>query len=125
DAEGEKAKRDDFQTQGIAYSTDNGRTWAKYQNNPVLKNPGIRDFRDPKVAWVQGQNGDGIWIMTLAVKDRISFYSSPNLIDWDRESDFNPEWAAYGGVWECPDLFPLTTKEGEQKWVLLVSINPG
>lgn len=124
-SEGEKAKRDDFQTQGIAYSTDQGRTWSKYENNPVLNNPGIRDFRDPKVAWVQSQNGEGKWIMTLAVKDRISFYSSPNLIKWTHESDFNPEWAAYGGVWECPDLFPLTTKEGEEKWVLLVSINPG
>jgi fructan beta-fructosidase len=46
-------------------------------------------------------------------------------LDWTYESDFNPDWAAYGGVWECPDLFPLMTQEGEQKWVLLVSINPG
>jgi fructan beta-fructosidase len=124
-SEGERAKRDDYQTQSIAYSTDNGRTWAKYEDNPVIKNPGIRDFRDPKVVWVDGQNGEGKWTMALAVKDRISFYSSPNLIDWTHESDFNPEWAAYGGVWECPDLFPLTTNEGDEKWVLLVSINPG
>ncbi|MFC4870179.1 glycoside hydrolase family 32 protein [Negadavirga shengliensis] len=120
DPVGAEAKRDDFQTQGIAYSTDRGRNWLKYEGNPVLKNPGIRDFRDPKVSWV-----DDKWIMSLAVKDRISFYSSPNLIDWTHESDFNPSWAAYGGVWECPDLFPLTTAGGEEKWVLFVSINPG
>jgi|GEM_PF-2488488 len=65
------------------------------------------------------------WIMSLAVKDKISFYSSPNLLDWTHESDFNPDWAAYGGVWECPDLFSLQTPDGEQKWVLFVSINPG
>ncbi|UCS93106.1 glycoside hydrolase family 32 protein [Echinicola marina] len=113
------------QTQGIAFSNDKGRTWTKYKNNPVLNNPGIPDFRDPKVSWYDQGNGTGKWIMTLAVKDKISFYSSPNLIDWEHESDFSPSWASYGGVWECPDLFPLTDQEGHEKWVLLVSINPG
>lgn len=125
DAEGEKAGRIDFQTQGMAYSTDKGRSWKKYEGNPVLSNPGIRDFRDPKVSWIEAAPQQGKWIMTLAVKDKISFYSSQNLIDWTFESDFSPDWAAYGGVWECPDLFPLTTEDGEEKWVLFVSINPG
>lgn len=123
-----KAKQEgklDFQTQGIAYSTDKGRTWTKYESNPVLKNPGIKDFRDPKVSWFGDKEDNGKWIMTLAVKDKISFYSSPNLIDWQHESDFNPAWGAYGGVWECPDLFELPTADGGTKWVLLVSINPG
>ncbi len=113
------------QTQSIAYSNDNGRTWTKYEGNPVLGNPGIPDFRDPKVSWFENAEGEGKWIMTLAVKDKISFYSSPDLIDWTHESDFNPDWASYGGVWECPDLFPLQTPNGEEKWVLIVSINPG
>lgn len=121
---GADAGRNDFQTQGIAYSLDKGRTWEKYPNNPVLDNPGIRDFRDPKVTQIT-ISGEDKWIMSLAVKDKISFYSSDNLLNWKHESDFNPDWAAYGGVWECPDLFPLTSPEGEQKWVLLVSINPG
>lgn len=119
----EKEGFDDFQTQGIAYSLDKGRTWIKYDKNPVLKNPGIRDFRDPKVRWyAPGEK----WIMALAVQDHISFYSSPNLLDWTFESDFGKESGAHGGVWECPDLFPLPNPSGnEQKWVLLVSINPG
>lgn len=121
---GADAGRDDFQTQGIAYSLDKGRTWEKYKGNPVLDNPGIRDFRDPKVSKVQ-VSGQDKWIMSLAVKDKISFYSSEDLLQWEHESDFNPPWAAYGGVWECPDLFPLTTPDGQEKWVLLVSINPG
>ncbi|MFD3002432.1 glycoside hydrolase family 32 protein [Pontibacter toksunensis] len=123
DAEGERAGRDDFQTQGIAFSLDNGRSWTKYKNNPVLKNPGTRDFRDPKVMWYEeGQK----WIMTLAVKDHISFYSSPNLLNWKLESDFGANVGAHGGVWECPDLFKLKTQDtDEEKWVLIVNINPG
>lgn len=121
DPKGEKAGRNDFQNQGIAYSLDEGLTWTKYANNPVLKNPGIRDFRDPKVRWHEGSKK---WIMTLATLDRITFYSSPNLKDWTKESEFGKEVGAHGGVWECPDLFPLEYA-GQTIWVLLVSINPG
>lgn len=110
------------QSQAIAYSLDKGRTWTKYANNPVLPNPSIKDFRDPKVMWHEQTQS---WVMSLAVKDKISFFTSKNLIDWEYLSDFNPEWAAYGGVWECPDLFLLNTDTGEEKWCLLVSINPG
>ncbi|WP_373496412.1 glycoside hydrolase family 32 protein [Aquiflexum sp.] len=122
---GEKEERADFQTQGIAYSLDKGRSWTVYKENTVLKNPGIKDFRDPKVMWYEDGKENGKWVMSLAVLDKIDFYSSPNLIDWTFESDFNPDWAAYGGVWECPDLFPLTAEDGTEKWILFVSINPG
>lgn len=118
---GEKAGRDDFQYQSLAYSLDDGKTWTTYSGNPVLKNPGIRDFRDPKVSW---HEESGKWIMTLATLDRISFYSSPNLKEWTKESEFGKEVGAHGGVWECPDLFPLDYM-GSEIWVLLVSINPG
>ncbi|CAN5866213.1 glycoside hydrolase family 32 protein [soil metagenome] len=124
DMEGERAGRNDYQSQGIAYSLDNGRSWTTYANNPVLKSPGIRDFRDPKVSWYEeGQK----WVMALAVADKISFYSSPNLKDWKKESDFGGgAIGAYGGVWECPDLFKLRVEGTDQeKWVLLVSINQG
>ena len=119
----EDPDRTDFQYQGIAYSLDKGRNWTKYEGNPVLDNPGIRDFRDPKVMWFEeGQQ----WIMTLAVKDRISFYSSPDLKSWSFESDFGIDLGGHGGVWECPDLFKLSVSGStEEKWVLLVSINPG
>jgi fructan beta-fructosidase len=85
DPEGDGAGRIDFQTQGIAYSVDKGRTWTKYENNPVLANPGIRDFRDPKVSWNELSNQ---WVMTLAVKDHIEFYGSPDLKKWRKLSDF-------------------------------------
>ncbi len=121
--ESEKAGRNDFQSQGIAYSLDKGRTWTKYPGNPVIKSPGIRDFRDPKVIWHDASHQ---WVMTLAAGDHVRFYTSPNLKDWSYASSFGKREGAHGGVWECPDLFALTP-EGEErrKWVLLVSINPG
>jgi len=117
----EEAKTGLHQYQGIAYSMDEGKTWTKYKGNPVLPNPGITDFRDPKVMWYEAGKK---WVMTLATKDRITFYSSANLKDWKRESDFGDKLGGHGGVWECPDLIPFEFK-GKTVWVLLVSINPG
>jgi fructan beta-fructosidase len=117
----ENEGRIDYQNQSIAYSIDEGTTWLKYGRNPVLKNPGIKDFRDPKVSWYEA---DKKWIMTLATEDCVTFYSSADLKNWTRETDFGKTVGAHGGVWECPDLFPLKLN-GKQHWVLLVSINPG
>ncbi|WP_247655047.1 glycoside hydrolase family 32 protein [Chitinophaga varians] len=117
----EAAGSDKFQNQSIAYSLDEGKTWTKYNGNPVLSNPGIRDFRDPKVSWYEAGKK---WIMTLATKDRITFYSSPDLKHWKEESQFGKDLGAHGGVWECPDLFPLNDN-GREIWVLIVNINPG
>lgn len=119
----EKKGSEIFQTQGIAYSVDKGRTWIKYQGNPVLKNPGIRDFRDPKMFW---NDEIGKWELILAVKDRVHIYSSPDIKNWTFESEFGKGIGAHGGVWECPDLFPLKVEGSDiTKWVMLVSINPG
>ena len=121
DPVGEKAGTGTHETQSIAYSLDDGVTWKKYEKNPVLKNPGIKDFRDPKVMWYEPGKK---WIMTLATLDHITFYSSPNLKDWTKESALGKEFGAHGGVWECPDLFPLEY-EGKEIWILVVNINPG
>jgi fructan beta-fructosidase len=121
DPAGAEAGSSTFQNQSIAYSLDEGKTWTKYSGNPVLKNPGIRDFRDPKVSWHEETSK---WIMTLATLDRITFYSSSDLKEWTKESEFGKDVGAHGGVWECPDLFPLELN-GERVWILLVSINPG
>ena len=118
---GEKAGRTDFQNQSIAYSLDEGKTWTKYTGNPVLKTPNIKDFRDPKVIWHQPTQK---WIMSLAVADHVEFYSSPNLINWSKESEIGKNLFAHGGVWECPDLLSFNVN-GKTIWVLLVSMNPG
>jgi fructan beta-fructosidase len=117
----EKSQPTKTQYQSIAYSLDEGKTWTKYAGNPVLPNPGITDFRDPKVRWYEPQKK---WIMTLATKDRVTFYSSPNLKSWTKESDFGSDAGAHGGVWECPDLVPLK-HNGKEVWVLIANINPG
>ena len=119
DPEAEKAGRDDFQNQSLAYSLDRGRSWTKYEGNPVLKNETqIRDFRDPKIIW---HPQTGKWVMALAVYDRVQFYGSPNLKDWSYLSEFGIPGDTR--LWECPDLFPLEDPEtGEIKWVLIVSI---
>ncbi|MEL7425662.1 MAG: glycoside hydrolase family 32 protein [Bacteroidota bacterium] len=123
DPVGADAGDDDFQYQSIAYSIDKGRTWTKYDGNPVIPNPGIRDFRDPKVIW---DDDSAQWVMVFAAYDHVKLYGSSNLIDWMHLSDFGREWGTHGGVWECPELFPITV-EGttHKKWVLLSSINPG
>jgi len=109
------------QRQSIAYSTDKGRTFTKCPGNPVLPNPGISDFRDPKVSWNEVSKQ---WVMTLATKQTVSFFGSPNLKEWTKLSEFGDGIGAHTGVWECPDLFPLTYQR-TTKWVLTVSINPG
>lgn len=123
----EKAKAVDVESQAIAYSLDEGVTWTKYAENPVITNPGIRDFRDPKVSWDAIHNK---WVMVLAAQNKTMFYESKDLKNWkflsDFGSDFNQEIGTHGGVWECPDLFPLPVDgTDEVKWVHLVSINPG
>ncbi|MBT8308101.1 MAG: glycoside hydrolase family 32 protein [Maribacter sp.] len=121
--EGEKSGRTDFQTQGIAYSLDNGDTWTKYEGNPVIGNEGIKDFRDPKVMWHEASRK---WVMTLVAGDHAKFYGSQDLKQWELIGDFGKDKGAHGGVWECPDLIPMKVEGSEEeKWVLLISINPG
>ena len=123
DMKKEKAGETNYQSQGIAYSLNEGLTWTKYEANPVIKTPNIKDFRDPKMTW------DAIhqqWIMVLAAGYKTMFYSSKNLKEWELLSDFGKDIGAHGGVWECPDFFPILVEgTDDYKWVMLLSINPG
>ncbi len=121
--QGEKSGGNTFQTQGIAYSLDNGDTWKKYDGNPVIGNTGIRDLRDPKVFWHKDSQS---WIMVLVAGDFVKLYRSKNLKEWDNISDFGKNQGAKGGVWECPDLFKMKVEGSEEeKWVLIISIGNG
>jgi fructan beta-fructosidase len=63
-------------------------------------------------------------VMVLAVGQKIKFFSSPDLKNWEYLSEFGSDAGTHGGVWECPDLFKLQIG-GEDKWILIVNINPG
>lgn len=114
------------QQQSLFYSIDKGRTFSKYKHNPVIENAEGQspDFRDPKVFW---HEETAQWIMALAGPERIEFWSSPNLLDWQLESWFGENIGAHGGEWECPDLrrFYVDDDPNQQVWVLVVSVNPG
>jgi len=123
DPKKEKTGEIDVENQSIAYSLDEGLTWTKYKDNPVLKNPGARDFRDPKVSWDKQRKR---WTMVLAAGQEIQFYISKDLKSWNKLTSFGEGIGNHGGVWECPDFFQLPViGSSEKKWVLLVSINPG
>ena len=113
-----------LQTQNVAYSNDNGRSWTKYWDNPVI-DLHLQDFRDPKVFWHEASHR---WVMVTALSPQheVRFFSSPDLKHWTALSDFGPAGAT-GGVWECPDLFqlPIEGEPGQTRWVLSVNLNPG
>lgn len=112
----------DVQSQSMAYSLDNGKTFIKYEHNPILTST-ERDFRDPKVFWyAPGKH----WVMMLAVGQEMQIYSSGNLKEWKKESSFGVMQGAHGGVWECPDLVEVAVEGSkEKKWVLICNLNPG
>jgi fructan beta-fructosidase len=124
DPERAKAGGKDHEYQGIAWSTDRGRSWTKYAGNPVLPNTQkLQDFRDPKVFWHEDWQR---WVMALSATDHVQFWASPNLKDWSYLSDFGREWGAHGGVWECPDLVEMPVEGTEEtRWVLILNLNPG
>jgi fructan beta-fructosidase len=113
-----------WQAQSLAYSIDGGGTFEKYANNPVLKfdDP---DFRDPNVKWMDDMEK---WVMVVALprQHKVQFYASANLTEWEYLSDFGPA-GAVGGIWECPDMFPLALDDnpGDIRWILHVDLSPG
>lgn len=114
------------QTQDIAYSYDNGYSFIKYENNPVIDS-NSKQFRDPKVIWYAPTER---WIMVVAysVDFEIGIFSSPNLIDWTPESNFSHH-GLLGLQYECPNLveMPIQGSDNQTKtaWIMLISINPG
>lgn len=113
------------QDQRIAFSLDNGRTWTKYEGNPVI-DEGMADFRDPKVFWHE-ESDQWVMVVALSKEQKVGLYGSENLKEWEFLSEFGPAGAAGDRLWECPDLFklPVEDEDGESKWVLQVDVNPG
>lgn len=114
---------DKNQSQCLAYSNDNGRTWTKYNNNPIL-DLHKTDFRDPKVFWHE-QTKKWVMCVMFPIEHRVQFYSSKNLLQWNLMSEFGPAGDT-SSVWECPDLFQVQVEGNatEKKWVLTMSMAP-
>ncbi len=113
------------QIQCMAYSTDNGRTFTKYEANPVLRPfDGLKDFRDPKVFWYEPEKK---WVMVVSADKEMRFYSSTDLKEWSYLSGFGEGYGVQPSQFECPDFFELAVDGNPQqkKWVLIVNINPG
>ena len=113
------------QIQCMAYSTDDGRTYTKYEKNPVLTPfDGLKDFRDPKVFWYEP---DKKWVMIVSADKEMRFYTSQNLKDWEYMSAFGKGYGAQPNQFECPDFIqlPVDGNKNKMKWVMLVNINPG
>ena len=110
------------QNQSMAYSTDNGKTFTKYEGNPVITS-NVPDFRDPHMFWNEDIKK---WNMILAAGQHMEIYTSDNLKEWKLESSFGAEYGNHGGVWECPDLMKMKVKgTDKEKWMLICNINPG
>lgn len=113
------------QIQCMAYSTDNGRTFTKYESNPVLTPfDGLRDFRDPKVFWYEKGK---CWYMIVSADKETRFYKSKNLKKWEYVSAFGNGMGQQPCQYECPDFFqlPVNGDPNNMKWVMIMNINPG
>lgn len=113
------------QQQCIAYSLDNGRTYTKYEGNPVLTPfDGLENFRDPKVFWYAPQNK---WVMIVSADKNMRFYESKDLQKWNYMSEWGAGYGPQPNQFECPDFFEMAVDGNAQhkKWVMIVNINPG
>ncbi|HJE39737.1 MAG TPA: GH32 C-terminal domain-containing protein [Candidatus Amulumruptor caecigallinarius] len=111
------------QIQSLAWSNDGGMTFNKYPGNPVVTLES--EARDPNMFWDKANNR---WVLVLAhaLEHEMLIFTSPDMKEWTLESAFGKGLGAQGGVWECPDLFPLKIDgTGDTKWVLLCNLNPG
>ena len=110
------------QTQSLAYSTDGGKTFKKYEGNPVITS-NVPDFRDPHMFWNEQLQ---CWSLIMAAGQEMQIYSSKDLKHWTYESSFGHGYGSHAGVWECPDLMKLPVRgTDKEKWMLVCNINPG
>ena len=108
------------QVQCLAHSDDDGRTWTKYADNPVL-DEGLADFRDPNVFWHE-PSAKWIMVVALSAENLAAVYGSANLRQWTRLSTIGPHHGQ-GRLWECPLLIELPVEgEAASRWLFKVDL---
>jgi fructan beta-fructosidase len=100
--------RNDNRTHCICYSLDHGRSWKRYEKNPIMVYP----ERDPKVFWYAPGNH---WVMMLYGDKQYHVFTSTNLLNW--KDELKPIKDSF----ECPDFFelPVDGNRNHMKWVLI------
>ncbi|MDE5811347.1 MAG: GH32 C-terminal domain-containing protein [Muribaculaceae bacterium] len=114
---------DASQVQSLAHKDPQTGQYVVYEGNPVLTLES--EARDPNMFWNEEA---GQWVLTLAhaLDKEMLIFTSPDLKNWTLQSAFGKGLGAQGGVWECPDLFPLNVDGTDQvKWMLVCNLNPG
>ena len=106
--------------QCLAYSLDDGTTWVGYQENPILPNPGIKDFRDPMVFYHKASQA---WVMVVASGYEVRFFRSKNLIDWKESGRFGKGHGLQDVLWECPDLFLLAHPDDPENEICVLAVS--
>lgn len=115
--------RDGTQSQGMAYSNDRGRSWEMHPGNPILPNPGLKDFRDPKVFWHEPSQA---WFLVVTAGDHLRFHRSGDLLEWEFAFSWGQHDGTHTGTWECPDIFTVpVVGSDERRWVISVSVDRG
>lgn len=125
----------EVQEQHLAYSTDGGKTFKQYSADgnetqpkaliPVTMMPegNAKDFRDPKVVYDEGNQQ---WLMIVVSGQEAQIYKSKDLLSWEYASKIERQHDVGNGVWECPELIPMTVEgTSEQKWILSMSVQKG
>lgn len=114
---------EDYQVQCLVHADADIGAFESDGANPVVPNPGLTAFRDPKVIW---HAASGKWVMLVTEGQSIGFYGSTDLKSWTHLSSFGESHGRHSeGPWECPDMVPLTAADGSVVWVLIVGLNPG
>lgn len=105
--------------QSVAFSED-GVTFVPYVGNPVIPNPGLPDYRDPKLFWNEAR---GCYGVAVAAGDHVEFFASDDLVNWKETGRFSDQ-TRVTGIHECPDVFPLIAPDGSVCHVMIASMIP-
>ena len=105
--------------QSVAF-TEDGIHFTPYAGNPVIPNPGLRDYRDPKLFRNEARDCFGV---AVAAGDHVEFFASRDLTNWEKTGEFSDQ-ARVRGIHECPDVFPLTAPDGSTRHVMIASMIP-
>lgn len=107
----------DMERQSVAF-TEDGESFVPYIGNPVIDNNDKKDYRDPKLFYNDTLGKYGV---AVAAGEHVEFFASDDLIKWEKTGEFSDQ-ARVTGIHECPDMFPITTPDGEVVYVMVASM---